>query len=147
MNTSPTLAQKTLLLLAVIIGGCVVSSDTSQTAEDIANEITKSTANKIDWLTIVGGVTIAFGVAGYLAGNTSAMSIIAAGSTLTAVGLVISAYLAFVTEYRTELIFILIGLGLLCFFIFGKSLLDRDKDGKITWQDIKTLIFKTTPKP
>jgi sulfite exporter TauE/SafE len=146
MNSN-TVFQRLFLLLVLTIAGCVVAEKSKYTtSRELANKLTMNTGKSLDWLTIIGAVTIAFGVAGYLSGNTKAINIIAAGATLTALGLLISSFLCVFTEYRTQVFIVLCVLGIVAFFTFARSIADFNHDGKIDWQDLKAMFLKIKNK-
>jgi len=96
----------------------------------------------MNWLAIAGAVTIAFGVAAFMNGQKTATSILAGGVTLLAVGIIAAQALAFLCEYRTAALVSLIGLGILGFFIFTRTVLDINGNGISDWEDIKSILFK-----
>lgn len=147
----PTIAEKMFLLLLLITAGCVFAKNPPSAVPNYPGQnIIIETASKLDWLTIIGVGTIAFGVCAFLNGNSSGISIIAAGITVVACSIIITATLAALTEYRKFFIIALSFLGIAGFFIFGKTAADANSDGKINWQDIKfifTKLKRKTPPP
>jgi hypothetical protein len=139
--------RKTLLILLLSVAGCVVAERPEVVGPaEYTQRIVENTTNKLDWLTVVGAGTVAFGVAGYFAGNTAATATIAAGITLTAIGLFITVFLPTICEYRKWFMLAFIVLGIIAFFTFARSVADVNRDGKIDWQDLKALLLKLKRK-
>jgi hypothetical protein len=144
------LKSRLLLLGILFLTGCAWPRISTYDYSKLpGSDIIVTAAHNTDWLVIIGAVTIAFGVATLLNGNTKAVGIIAAGITILAVSLLITTYLSLLAAYHTYFIMAIIALGVISFFVFAHTAADFNKDGKIDCQDIRYLLaklfFKTTP--
>jgi len=141
-------SQKFFLVAFLCLIGCATPiKQESPFNNNLDFHIQHDTATSMNWLSIAGAVTIAFGVAAFMNGQKAATSILAGGITLLAVGIITAQALAFLCEYRTAALVSLIGLGILGFFIFTRTVLDINGNGISDWEDIKTILFKARRKP
>jgi len=147
MNTyTPT--QKILLIVCLCLFGCATSPAIPPSFyNDLTSHIEHDTSVSMNWLAIIGGVTIAFGVAAFMSSQKSATSIIAAGITLLAVGIITTQAIALMADLRKYALYLLIALGIAGFFAFTHINLDRNGDGNYNWQDVKFMFTKLKPKP
>lgn len=144
----PTLLKKIILITALCFGGCMAEKRIDPAFYNNPSlHMEHDTSVSMNWLAIAGAVTIAFGVAGYMSGQKAAISILAGGITLLATGILVTQALCVFAELRTHATAILIGLGIIGFFIIAKINLDLNQDGKIDWQDIKAVFLKIRRKP
>jgi hypothetical protein len=135
--------QKILLVVCLSIGGCASLSPPAPAYFDNPGlHIQHDTAVSMNWLSIAGAVTIAFGVAAFMNGQKAATSVLAAGVTLLATGIIITQALSFFSEFRAIAIGSLIVLGLVGFFVFAGTSLDWNKDGKTNWRDVLYIFTK-----
>ena len=138
-----TVSQKIGLIVVLIIGGCATPVRPDPAFfENPGLHIQHDTAVSMNWLAIAGAVTIAFGVSAFMNGQKAATSILAAGITLLSTGIIITQALSFFASLRPLAIGILIALGVFGFFVFARTVLDVNGDGKSDWQDLKTILFK-----
>ena len=138
-----TTTQKVFLIILLIIAGCATPVRLDPAFYDNPSlHISHDTAVSMNWLAIAGAVTIAFGVAAFMNGQKAATSILAAGVTLLATGIVITQALSFFASLRPYAIVSLIALGVLGFFVFARTALDANGDGKSDWQDLKFKLLK-----
>jgi len=136
-------SQKFFLIAFLCLIGCATPIKQEPSFYDNPGlHIQHDTAVSMNWLAIAGAVTIAFGVAAFMNGQKTATSILAGGVTLLAVGIIAAQALAFLCEYRTAALVSLIGLGILGFFIFTRTVLDINGNGISDWEDIKSILFK-----
>ena len=135
--------QKILLIVCLSIGGCATLSPPDPAYFDNPGlHIQHDTSVSMNWLAIAGAVTIAFGVAAFMNGQKAATSILAAGVTLLAIGIIITQALSFFAELRTSALGILVTLGIIGFFMFAGTSLDWNKDGKTNWRDVLYVFTK-----
>lgn len=145
--SEPTTLEKIALILALSIGGCATVPPAQPAFYDNPGlHMSHDTSVSMNWLAIAGAVTIAFGVAAFMQGQKAASSILAAGITLLAIGIIVTQALAILTEYRQVFLGLLILLGIVAFFVHGRAALDTNRDGKVDWQDLKALFSKAKPK-
>jgi hypothetical protein len=140
------LKPKILLLSLVILSGCAWPRIETRTGYQVPGQnIVVNAASKVDWLVIIGAVTIAFGVAAFLNGNTRGTSIIAAGIAIVAVSLIVTTYLSLFAQYHTLFVVALSILGVVSFFTFAHTAADYNCDGKTDWKDWLDMLLKRKP--
>lgn len=140
--------QKVLLIVVLCLASCASQQKEKYTFDPSpANNMMHDAAAKMDWLSCIGAVTIAFGVAAFMNGQKAAVSILAAGITLFAGGIITTMALSIFAELKTFALVILIVLGIAGFFVFAGTALDTTGDGKFDWQDVKAVFFKIRRKP
>ena len=141
--TPYTIWQKIVVVLLIVLFGLIAACQTlNKPPQTVTEKITIKTSEKADWLLVVGAVVCAMGVYSWIAGNSAGVNIIAAGVTLASLGLLISTVAGFLAEYRGYLVFAFVVLGVFAFFIFARSYLDLNRDGKTDWQDVTALFTK-----
>jgi hypothetical protein len=135
--------QKVMLIFCLLLASCAtrVPSYYEGPPESLPH-IVHDAAVKMDWLSVVGAVTIAFGVAGYMNGQKAATSILAAGVVLFAGGILTTMALSMFAQLKTYALIALIVLGIGGFLLFAGTSLDVNDDGKINWQDVKAVFLK-----
>lgn len=135
--------QKVMLVSCLLLASCAIKVPSCyEGPPDSLPHIVHDAATKMDWLSIVGAVTIAFGVAGYMNGQKAATSILAAGVVLFAGGILTTMALAMFAQLKTIAFVVLCCLGIGGFLLFAGTSLDVNGDGKINWQDVKAVFLK-----
>lgn len=144
---SYTVTQKVFLIACLCLFGCVTNPPAQPSFyNDLASHIEHDTSVSMNWLAIAGGVTIAFGVAAFMNGQKAAISILAGGIALLAVGIITTQALAIMADLRKYALYALIALGIAGFFVFTHTSLDQNGDGKFDWQDIRAVFLKIRRK-
>jgi hypothetical protein len=142
-----TPTQKAVLIACLCLFGCVTSPPAPPNFyNDLASHMEHDTAVSMNWLAIAGAVTIAFGVATFMNGQKAATSILAAGITLLAIGIITTQALCIFADLRKYALYALIALGIAGFFVFTHTSLDQNGDGKFDWQDIRAVFLKIRRK-
>jgi hypothetical protein len=135
--------QKVMLISCLLLASCASKIEPYyEGPPDSLPHIVHDAATKMDWLSIVGAVTIAFGVAGYMNGQKAATSILAAGVVLFAGSIMTTMALSMFAQLKNVAIIALICLGIGGFLLFAHTALDVNGDGKFDWQDIKAVFLK-----
>ena len=135
--------QKVILISCLLLASCAtkIPSYYEGPPESLPH-IIHDAATKMDWLSIIGAVTIAFGVASYMNGQKAATSILAAGVVLFAGGILTTMALSIFAQLKTYALIALVVLGIGGFLLFAGTALDVNGDGKFNWQDIKAVFLK-----